>query len=133
MRLTWGHQLFLTGLDKLKDVTGTVQLFTKLNIPAPLFHTYEVGLLEVVGGIFLMIGFASRLITIPLIALMVTALSVAHAEYLSQFKFVTDPHILVIQEPYPFLFTALIVFIWGPGRVSIDAWIKRWVSHQPRY
>jgi uncharacterized membrane protein YphA (DoxX/SURF4 family) len=39
----------------------------------------------------------------------------------------------VSQNPYPFLITTLLVFIFGPGRISLDAWIKRWVSHQPRY
>lgn len=133
MRITWGHQLLLTGVDKLKDIPGTVELFTKLNIPSPLFHAYEAGILESVGGILLIIGFASRLISIPLILLMLSALSIAHAEHLANFRFITDPHILVMQEPYPFLITALLVFIFGPGRISLDAWIKRWVSHQPKY
>ena len=133
MRITWGHQFFLTGIDKLKDIDATVQLFTKLNIPSPVFNVYAVGILEAVGGILLFIGLASRLISIPLIILMVTALSTAHAEYLANFRFIADPHILVIQEPYPFLITAMLVFVFGPGRISLDAWIKRWVDHQPRY
>jgi putative oxidoreductase len=133
MRLTWGHQLLLTGVDKLRDIPGTVKLFTELHIPSPLFHAYEVGILEAVGGILLMIGFASRIISIPLIFLMVSALSLAHKEHLSNFKFIIDPHLLVAQEPYPFLITALLVFIFGPGRISLDAWIKRWVGHQPKY
>lgn len=133
LRLTWGHQFFLAGINKLKDIPGTVEMFTKLNIPSPEFHAYQVGLLEAVGGILLVIGLASRLISVPLIILLITALSTAHAEYLAEFRFIFDPHVLVIQEPYPFLITALIVFIFGPGRISFDAWIKRWVDHQPRY
>ncbi len=133
MRLTWGHQLFLIGINKLKDIEGTVQFFTKLNIPSPLFHAYEVGIIEAVGGILLFIGLASRLISIPLIIVMITALSTAHADYLANFRFVIEPHVLVVQHPYPFLITAWMVFVFGPGRVSLDAWIKRWVDRQPRY
>lgn len=133
MRVTWGHQFFLAGIDKLKDIPGTVEMFTKLNIPSPVFHAYQVGILEAVGGILLIIGLASRLITIPLIILLLTALSTAHGEYLAKFRFILDPHILVIQEPYPFLITVLIVFIFGPGRISFDAWIKRWADQQPKY
>ena len=133
LRITWGHQLFLIGVDKLRNIDALVQLFTKLHIPAPLFHAYEVGILEAVGGILLFIGFASRMITIPLIILMLTALSTAHAENLANFRFVTNPQTLVIQQPYPFLITALVVFVFGPGRISIDAWIKRWIDKQPRY
>lgn len=133
MRLTWGHQFLLAGLGKLHDIPGTVKFFTTLNIPYPLFHAYEVGIFEAVGGALLILGFASRLITIPLIIIMLTALSTAHAEYLANLKFVTDPQMLVIQKPYPFLITALMVFAFGPGRISLDAWIKRWAGHQPKY
>lgn len=133
MRVTWGHQFFLAGINKLNDIPGTVEMFQKLNIPSPVFHAYQVGILEAVGGILLIIGLASRLATIPLIIILMTALSTAHAEYLAKFRFILDPHILVIQEPYPFLLTSLLIFIFGPGRISLDAWIKRWVDHQPRY
>lgn len=133
MRATWGHQLLLTGVDKLKDIPGTVKIFTTLNIPSPLFHAYEVGIVEAVGGILFMIGFASRITAIPLIILMLTALSTAHAEALKNLNFVADPHTLVIQAPYPFLITAILVLLFGPGRISLDAWIKRWVNHQPKY
>lgn len=133
MRVTWGHQLFLTGFHKLKDIGGTVQIFSDIGIHAPKFHAYEVGILEVVGGIFLILGFASRLISIPLIILFITALATAHAEALSNYRFVTEPLTLVLQQPYPFLMTAFMVFFFGPGKVSLDGLIKHWVSEQPRY
>jgi putative oxidoreductase len=133
MRLTWGHQLFLAGLTKLKDIPGTVQFFTKLNLPSPEFHAYEVGITELICGILLSIGFASRLAAIPTIIIMSIALGTAHAEYLANFRFIKEPLTLVIQQPYPFLITGLMVLVFGPGRVSIDAWIKRWICNQPRY
>ncbi|MGB7978302.1 MAG: DoxX family protein [Chlamydiales bacterium] len=133
MRITWGHQLFLAGLHKLNDIPGTVLFFTKLGIPSPLFHAYEVGILETVGALSIFFGLASRLFSIPVIFVMLTALSTAHGETLGNFKFLSEPYLLVIQEPYPVLVTALMVLMFGPGRISIDAWLKRWVSHQPKY
>ncbi len=133
MRLTWGHQLFMTGMDKLHEIESFTALLVKFNYPAPLFHAYEIALLEVIGGICLFFGFMSRLIAIPLIILTATVLSTLHADYLGNFRFVTDPMILVLQQPYPFLITALLVLIFGPGRVSVDAWLKRWIERQPRY
>jgi putative oxidoreductase len=133
LRLTWGHQLLLTGLAKLHDITQTVTLFTKLNIPSPDFHAYEVGWIETIGGACLILGFASRIITIPLIFLMIAALGLVHTEALVNLKFITTPHLLLAQEPYPYLLTSLFVFAFGPGRISLDAWIKRWLSHQPKY
>lgn len=133
MRVTWGHQLFITGMDKLKNIHETIEFFTKLNIPSPTFHAYEIGIIETVVGLLFIFGFLSRIAALPLIFIMVTALFTAHADYLTNFRFVTDPLILVIQQPYPFLITALLIFIFGPGRISLDAWIKRWVDKQPRY
>lgn len=133
MRVTWGHQFFLAGSDKLKEISKTIDLFAALSIPNPEFHAYAVSFFESVGGILLIAGLASRLICIPLVGIMITALSTAHAEGLSSFKWVLDPKSLVLQDPYPFLITSLLVLIFGPGRLSIDAWIKRWVDHQPKY
>jgi len=133
LRIIWGHRLFLLGMEKLHDLEGTIKFFTTLNLPAPIFHAYEVGIVEAACGILLILGLASRLAAIPLIIVMVTALSTAHAEYVGNLQFITDPHLLAIQHPYPYLFTGLIVFIFGPGRISLDAWIKRWADKQPKY
>ncbi len=133
MRLTWGHQFFLAGMEKLKNIQGPTALFTQLGIPHPELHAYLVGFFESVGGILLIIGLASRLISIPLIIILVTALSTAHAENLTNFNFILDPKSLVSQSPYPFLITTLMVLAFGPGRISLDAWIKRWLNHQPKY
>jgi len=96
-------------------------------------HTDALSLLEIIGGSLLIVGFASRLIAIPIIISTLSALSTVHAENLANLKFITEPLTLVNQEPYPFLVTALLVFIFGPGRVFLDAWIKSWVAKQPRY
>ena len=133
MRVTWGHQFVMSGVTKLKDIEGTVELFTKFGIPAPYFHAYEVGIIESVCGILILIGFASRLAAIPLIFIMLTAFSTAHIDQLADLKFLKDPHVLSLMRPYPYTITAFMVFIFGPGRISIDAWIKRWVNNQPRY
>lgn len=133
MRLTWGHQLLMTGLGKLASIDKVVQLFISLGIPYAHFQAYVVSYVELIGGILLIIGFASRLIAIPIIVVMITALSTAHAHTLSHFQFIFAPSKLVHEAPYPFLITALLVFIFGPGRISIDAWLKRWVERQPKY
>lgn len=133
MRVIWGHHLFLLGTDKLRDIHATIQFFTDIAIPAPALHAYEVALIEAICGILLVIGLASRLAAVPVIALMIAALATAHADYIGNLQFVKDPHMLVIQEPYPYLYLGLLIFIFGPGKVSLDGWIKRWADQQPRY
>lgn len=133
MRLIWGHQFFLTGLSKFMHIDAVAQFFTTLGISHPFFVAYVVAFFETVGGLCLFFGFASRLAAIPLIIIMVSALSLAHSDAFVQLRFLFEPALLVHQAPYPFLLTALLVFIFGPGRVSIDAWLKRWASRQPKF
>ncbi len=133
MRVTWGHQFFLIGLEKLHSITETVKSFSELGIPYSYFHAHLVALFELIGGLLLVFGFASRLISVPLFIIMVTALATAHSHVLADFKFVLDPKSLVGENPYPFLITTLIIFCFGPGKISIDAWLKRWVGNQPKY
>jgi len=133
MRVTWGHQFFVTGLGKFGHIDKVIDFFTTLGFRHPAFFSYSVAAIETICGFLLFIGFASRIAAIPLIIVMLGALSTAHAPNISNFRFLTEPLALVKQEPYPFLITAALVFIFGPGRVSVDAWIKRWVDRQPRY
>jgi uncharacterized membrane protein YphA (DoxX/SURF4 family) len=37
-----------------------------------------------------------------------------------------DPDKFVRADPFPFLLTALIVLVFGPGRFSVDALLKWW-------
>lgn len=131
MRLTWGHQFFLFGLQKLGDIDKTAAFFQSLHIPSPLFHAYFVGGVECVGGFLLVIGLASRLIALPLTVILLVALNTAHAQDISNLHFFFEPLLLVKQPPYPFLITTLLMFIFGPGRISFDGWLKRWAQKQP--
>lgn len=133
MRATWGHQFLLAGIKKLQNIEATAAFFTKLKIPSPIFHAYEVGIFETVAGTLIVIGLASRIAAIPLLIVMFIALGTAHAEVFVDLNFLRNPHTLASQTPYPYFITALLVFIFGPGRISLDAWIKHWVDHQPKY
>jgi len=133
MRLVWGHQFFVIGLAKLKDINKVIEAFNAINIPGPGFHAYLVASLEMVCGFLILIGLASRLAAVPLAIIMFVALATAHAPNLSDFQFLTQPLLLVKEAPYPFLLMSLMVLAFGPGRISVDAWIKRWVENQPRY
>ncbi|MBS0626037.1 MAG: DoxX family protein [Verrucomicrobia bacterium] len=133
MRLTWGHQFFIAGLGKINSIPSVTEYFATLNIPHPALHAYVVGYTELICGFFLFIGFASRIVTVPLILIMLSAISMAHNHIFNGGLFLFDPLSLVREAPYPFLITSLMVFVFGPGRISVDGWIKRWVDNQPRY
>lgn len=133
MRLTWGHQFMRGGWAKLHAMDETAAFLASLNFHHPLFNAYCLGISELLFGACLFIGLASRIVTLPLIWITLIALSTAHAADISNFRFLLEPLALVRQPPYPFLITCILVFCFGPGRVSIDAWLKRWAAKKPRY
>ncbi|HEV8052779.1 MAG TPA: DoxX family protein [Parachlamydiaceae bacterium] len=123
VRLFWGWQFFKAGLGKLDDITGTASFFETLGIPAPELNAYLAASTELVGGLFLMLGLASRLVALPLIGTMIVALLTAH--YQATANIFDDPVKFVNQPPFTFLMASAIILIFGPGLFSIDAAIKR--------
>jgi putative oxidoreductase len=123
VRVFWGWQFFTGGWSKLQNIASIAGFFDNLNIPFPWFTAYLVGGVEFVGGLCLLLGFASRLAAIPLIITMVVAIFLAHPMSLAEIA--KDPVELVQAVPFTFLLACLIVFVFGPGAVSIDGLIKR--------
>jgi putative oxidoreductase len=124
LRLYFGWGFISAGLGKLLNVETHTGFFRDWGIPLPTFNVYMAGTTETVCGFLLMIGAASRLITIPLIGTMLVAYLTAHTE---QFYALFDSETRATffkAPPFPYLFTCLVVLFFGPGRISIDRWVK---------
>ena len=119
VRLYWGWQFMQTGWGKLNDIGKVVRFFTDLGIPAPAVNAYFVSALEFGGGVLLILGLGSRLIAFPLVFDMLVAYVAADREAL--FSIFSNPDKFTRAAPYTFLIASLIVLIFGPGRVSVDA------------
>ena len=128
IRLYWGWQLIQTGWGKLHTLDKVTQFFTSLGIPAPAANAVFIGSLELVGGILLICGLASRLIAVPLIISMSVAFAAADREAL--FSVFSDPDKFYAAAPYTFLFAVLLVFVFGPGRFALDELIRTGRTHQ---
>ena len=124
VRLYWGWQFWQSGWGKLSDISKPIEYFTGLGIPHPVFNAYFVGWLETVGGILLMLGLGSRIIAVPLVIDMVMAYVVADREALG--SIFSEPGKFYGADPYTFLFAALLVLIFGPGKLSLDTVIAWW-------
>jgi putative oxidoreductase len=121
VRLYWGWQFMETGWGKLNDIGKVIGFFTDLGIPAPALNAYFVSALEFGGGILLMLGLGSRLIALPLAIDMLVAYITADREAL--FSIFSNPDKFTAAAPYTFLIASLIVLIFGPGRISADAFL----------
>ena len=118
IRLYWGWEFFLTGKGKLSDLSKVSSFFAELHIPFPSFSAALVGTTECVGGLLLILGLASRLISIPLIFLLCMAFVTADSEALHSIFSDTDKFFAA--TPFLFLFACVLVFAFGPGAFSID-------------
>ena len=125
LRLYFFWQLFLTGKGKLSNIGKVSEFFASLGIPLPLLNAYLVSLLECFGGLFLIAGLASR----PLALLIFLSMTVAYltGDFQAASSIFSDPDKFVKADPFPFWLAALIVLVFGPGSLSIDAAIKRWL------
>jgi putative oxidoreductase len=119
VRLYWGWQFMQTGWGKLADIGKVVGFFTELGIPVPALNAYFVSVLEFGGGILLILGIGSRLIAVPLVIDMIVAYITADREAL--LSIFSNPDKFTAAAPYTFLVASLIVLIFGPGKVSLDA------------
>ena len=126
VRLYWGWQFTQTGWGKLQDISKPIDFFTQLGIPFPAFNAWFVSLLEVGGGILLILGLASRLISIPLVIDMLVAYIAADREALK--SIFSDPDKFMAAAPFNFLFASLIILAFGPGVISLDYLIARYVK-----
>lgn len=126
IRLYWGWEFFLTGKGKLMDLEKPTAYFQSLGIPLPHAQAMLAGATECFGGLLLLAGFCSRLISIPLTLLLSVAYLTAD---LARVKMIfSDPDKFLTADEFLFLFVVVLVFAFGPGRFSIDWLIKRRVS-----
>src|SRR6187200_1548684 len=75
IRLMAGSVFLWEGILKFVYTNQGVGRFTKLGFPAPHFTATADGWLEIIGGILLITGLFTRLITIPFIIEMVVAMA----------------------------------------------------------
>ena len=127
LRLYFFWQLYLTGKGKLANIGKVSEFFASLGIPLPTLNAYFIGSLECFGSLLLIFGLASQ----PLALLIVISMTVAYltADFEAVSNVFSDPDKFVKADPFPFLLTALIVLIFGPGRFSVDALLK-WRSRK---
>ncbi|WP_247671197.1 DoxX family protein [Pseudoalteromonas sp. MMG005] len=71
----------LAGYNKLNNIDNVIYWFDSLSIPAPELMAWLAALTEFGGGIILLFGFAVRLISIPLMVIMVVAAISAHWQF----------------------------------------------------
>jgi putative oxidoreductase len=136
LRLTWGWQLAESGYGHLTHVDKTVQAFIDWGIPFPTANVYLSGSMELMGGTLLLLGLATRLISIPLIFNFIVAYAVDARDQLKEMF--TGKHLdgtwggrldgydnVINYAAFTLFVLALIMLTFGPGKASIDYLLQR--------
>jgi uncharacterized membrane protein YphA (DoxX/SURF4 family) len=118
VRLILGYVFLVAGLQKFifPDNMGPGR-FVDMGFPFPEFTAYFVGFFEALGGLLILIGFASRLAAIPLVITMVVAIIITKFPQFSD-GFWTFAHSARLD--ISMLLTALFVVFNGSGKHSLD-------------
>src|SRR5215475_955630 len=75
IRLAVGLIFFTQGILKYIDPHMGVLRFTKIGFPYPAFTAHFVGTFEIVGGLLVLLGLFTRLASIPLLIVILTAVA----------------------------------------------------------
>lgn len=124
LRLAWGIAFMETGWGKLHNLAKVTEFFASLHIPFPGANAAFVGTVELVGGLFLTLGLLSRLAALPLSATLIVAYLTDGIQAV-QSLFTKDYMNFFAADPWPFLLVCLVVIVFGPGKISLDALLPR--------
>jgi putative oxidoreductase len=126
-----GGVFFWKGVLKFVYTNQGVGRFTKLGMPAPELLANATALLEIGGGLLLMAGLFTRLISVPfiveiLVAMLVTKISLYLGPSPLPLPKVGLWAVLhEIRSDYAQIMTSIFLFAAGPGPWSLDAWLAR--------
>jgi putative oxidoreductase len=135
VRLMAGGVFLWEGILKFVYTNQGVGRFTKIGIPAPHATAVFVGVLEILGGMLLISGFLTRLISIPFVIEMLVAMATTKiALYLGTSPLPLPPApprvgiwavLHEVRSDYAQIMSVLSLGIVGPGPWSLDAVLAR--------
>jgi putative oxidoreductase len=122
-RLCLSAVFLWSGITKLRDPAGGIAEIAALQLPAPRLCLALTVLCQIGAGLLVLLGFWTRLAALALLGFTVVATLLAHrASGLSgaarQRQIITSLEHLAIVGGF------LLLMIYGPGRLSIDEFLR---------
>ncbi len=119
LRLILAYGFFGPAMMKWSDIHAIGDWFSSMNYPFPYFSAYLAGVTEISGVFLLILGFGTRLISIPLMITMLVAIFTVHIDY--GFEAANNG----IEIPLYYLLMLFTLMVYGPGKISVDYLIKK--------
>ena len=118
-RITVGYVFLLSGWGKLHNLAQVTDNFIGWGIPYPRVLTPFVSGVEFFGGLFLLLGFMTRISAGALGVVMIVAIRAA------KWADVDSLETLLGFDEFEYLALFLWLAIAGPGPVSVDHWLLK--------
>lgn len=114
-RILLAAMFVLAGFGKLTDIAGTAGWFGSIGLPAPTILAVLVGLLELVGGLAVIVGYKTRIAALALAVFAIGATLIAHTNFADMMQF------LIFQKNFAVVGGLLVLAFAGAGALSLDA------------
>lgn len=104
-----------SGFGKLTNIGGTAGYIDSLGLPVPIVTAWIAALLELLGGLAVLLGFQTRLAALLLAAFTIAAAFIAHFDFADQMQLIQFLKNLAISGGL------LVLTAYGAGALSVDA------------
>lgn len=104
----------LAGFAKLTAISGTAGWFASIGLPMPTATTVIVGLVELLGGLAILVGFQTRIAAIVLGLFTLAATGIAHLDFADQVQ------VMFLQKNLAIAGGLFVLAAFGAGALSID-------------
>lgn len=113
-RIAVAYGFYEPAMMKWSDMGAVAQWFGSMGMPLPTLNAYMAATTEIVGVVFLTLGFMTRLISIPLMVVMVVAIVTVHLPH--GFSAGDNGY----EIPLYYMLFLLIFLSHGAGKFSLD-------------
>lgn len=111
-RILLGHIFLLAGINKISGYEGTAGYMEAMGVPGMLLPL--VIILEVVGGLALIVGFKTKWAALALAGFTVVAAVLFHADFSDQTQ------MILFMKNWAITGGLLLVYVYGAGELSVD-------------
>ena len=118
LRLVLAYGFYTPAKMKLNDVGAIASWFESMNYPLPMVNAYLATFTEAAGVLLLFLGLGTRLISIPLIVVMLVAIFTVHIS--NGFNAGDNG----FEIPLYYMMMLLVLVVYGGGQFSIDNFIS---------
>ena len=119
LRLILAYGFYEPAKMKWSDIGSVAEWFGSMGIPLPTLQAYMAASTEALGVLLLTLGFATRLISIPLIVVMIVAILTVH---LGNGFSAGDNG---FEIPLYYMLMLLVLVAHGAGKFSVDHFLYK--------